>query len=158
MNMPNNTSFVQHYRASAKDLVVPPKPKSKTLVSFLVRLLFLLVPYKSRFKSYRKACGGRWTPAEELGSGALIWRQVPTCPTAVFSTVLNPNYRDTVKVWQRWYHAKHPNDSIPFGGDSLLKEIFGTGFYADFPCYRLASEDELKSGKCYCQVYDDAAE
>lgn len=157
MNTPNNTSFMQHYRVSAKDLVVPPKPENKSLVSFLVRLLFLLVPYKSRFKSYRKACGGRWAPAEEFGCNNHIWVQVPTCPTAVI-LFLDPIYQDMVKVWQRWYHTKHPNNIIPAGGNSLLKEIFGTNLYNDFPCHRLVSEDDLKNGKCYCEVYDDATE
>ena len=158
MNTPNNTSFMQHYRVSAKDLMVPPKPKPKSLVSFLVRLLFLLVPFKSGFKSYRKACGGRWAPAKEFGYNNLTWRQVPTCPTRVFINYPDPHYRDTVRVWQRWYHAKHPNKLIPVSGEDFLRKIFETNFYNNFPCHSHTSGDDLKNGKCYCEVYDDATE
>lgn len=156
MMMKDNKNANHHYRTSGKDLVIPPQPKNKTLVSFLVRILFLLVPFKSRFKTYRKACGGRWSPVEKLGDTSLSWVQVPTCPTKLFGS-----FSDNVKAlkeWQRWFHAKNSSAVIPTYRDAMLKKVCGTDFYNRFPCHSHATSEELENGKCYCEVYDDATE
>lgn len=156
MMMKDNKNANHHYRTSGKDLVIPPQPKNKTLVSFLVRILFLLVPFKSGFKTYRKACGGRWSPVEKLSDNFLSWVQVPTCPTKL--SALYPEKSKSLKEWQRWFHTKNPNAIIPASKDLMLNEVFGTDFYNRFPCYTHTTSGELENGKCYCEVYDDATE
>lgn len=157
-NMTNSNTPIVDYRTSAKDLVIPPIPMKKSLISFLVRILFLLVPFKSRFKTYRRACGGRWSPAEEFGYNNLIWVQVPTCPTKLFPFMPTPTRTETLRIWQRWYHAKYPNERIPETSDRFLTKLFGRDHYNIFPCHYLVNEEDQKNGKCYCEVYDDATE